>query len=91
MSRMKGILDKLNDTESKVGKTIKGVKDGTVIAQKLAGHYNSIAKWCGLPQVLMWSNINRHLVKSVDTITLLKIRGKNETQKTKKLYQAIQA
>ena len=40
---------------------------------------------------MTWSNINGHLVKSADTIPLLKKRGKNETQKTEKLYQAIQA
>jgi len=32
-------------------KVIKTAKDGIDIARRLAGYYNDIAQWCGLPQV----------------------------------------
>lgn len=51
MSKLSRFFDNLNEAESRIGKTIKGLKSGVSIARKLAGHYNEIAQWCGLPTV----------------------------------------
>ncbi len=49
--RLKRLLDELNDNESKLNKTVAGVKSGISIAQDIAQGYNGIAQWLGLPQV----------------------------------------
>ena len=41
----------VDKAESTAGKVIKTTKDGIDIARELAGHYNQIAQWCGLPRV----------------------------------------
>jgi hypothetical protein len=51
MSKFRRFLTELGDDNSNLGKTIKGIKKGTDIAKELAGHYNQIAQWCGLPVV----------------------------------------
>ena len=51
MNKLRRLLEDFNNKESTAGKALKKVQDGTRIAQDLAGKYNSIAEWCGLPQV----------------------------------------
>ncbi|MDY6986952.1 MAG: response regulator [Thermodesulfobacteriota bacterium] len=51
MAKIRNFLNGLESAENRIGKTIKGVKKGVKIVQKLAGHYNDIADWCGLPRV----------------------------------------
>ena len=41
----------LDDENSNLHKTVKGIKRGVSIAQDIAQGYNDIAQWCGLPQV----------------------------------------
>ncbi len=50
---LKRILDSLNNKESGLHKTVKGIKNGIGIAQDIAKGYNGIAQWAGLPQVPM--------------------------------------
>ncbi len=45
------IAEALEDKNSKLYKAVKGIKNGISIAQDIAKGYNSIAQWCGLPQV----------------------------------------
>lgn len=49
--RLESIVNELNDEESTLHKTVKGIKKGISIAQDIAAGYNSIAQWAGLPQV----------------------------------------
>ncbi len=51
MSKLERFLENVEKKESAAGKVIKTTKDGIDIARKLAGHYNTVAQWCGLPQV----------------------------------------
>ncbi|CAB1061424.1 hypothetical protein D1BOALGB6SA_6197 [Olavius sp. associated proteobacterium Delta 1] len=51
MSKLRSFIKDLGDENSGIGKTIKGIKRGTDIARELAGYYNDIAQWCGMPQV----------------------------------------
>lgn len=51
MSKFKRFVDALENEESSLNKTIKTIENGWEIAKELAGKYNSIAEWCGLPQV----------------------------------------
>jgi len=41
----------VNQYKSKLGKSVKGIRNGTRIAKELGKGYNSIAQWAGLPQV----------------------------------------
>ncbi len=41
----------LEAKNSKLHKTVKGIKNGVSIAQDIAKGYNDIAQWAGLPQV----------------------------------------
>ena len=50
-NRLKRLLDDLNNKESGLHKTVKGIKNGISIAQDIAKGYNGIAQWAGLPQV----------------------------------------
>ncbi len=50
-NRLKRLLDDLNNEESELHKTVKGIKNGISIAQDIAKNYNNIAQWLGLPQV----------------------------------------
>jgi len=51
MSKFKRFVDALENEDSNLNKTIKTIENGWEIAKELAGKYNSIAEWCGLPQV----------------------------------------
>lgn len=51
MSKLKCFLEGVGKTGSRTGKALKGLRDGIKIGQDLAEFYNSIAQWCGLPQV----------------------------------------
>ncbi|MEN7548402.1 hypothetical protein AAG747_10815 [Rapidithrix thailandica] len=51
MNKIRRWLEKVQDPESSTGQVIKTIGDGIGIAQDVAKHYNSIAEWCGLPQV----------------------------------------
>ncbi|MCP4265988.1 MAG: hypothetical protein GY777_10500 [Candidatus Brocadiaceae bacterium] len=50
-NRLKRLLDDLNNKESKLYNTVKGIKNGISIAQDIAKGYNDTAQWLGLPQV----------------------------------------
>ena len=49
-NKLKRIIEDLEDENSKLHKTVKGIKHGISIAQDIAKGYNDIAQWCGLPQ-----------------------------------------
>ena len=51
MAKLRKLIEHMSDTETKIGKAIKTVRQGVTTVQKLAKHYNDIAQWCGLPQV----------------------------------------
>ena len=51
MSKFRRFIQDLGDEKSSLGKAVKGIKNGVRIGQELAGYYNDIAQWCGLPQV----------------------------------------
>ncbi len=50
-NRLRRLLDDLNDKESKLYNTVKGIKNGIRVAQDIAKGYNDTAQWLGLPQV----------------------------------------
>jgi len=50
-NRLKRLLDDLNNKESKLHKTVNGIKNGIGIAQDIAKGYNDTAQWLGWPQV----------------------------------------
>jgi hypothetical protein len=49
--RLKRIVDDLGDEDSRLHKTVKGIRNGIGIAQDIAKEYNKIAQWLALPQV----------------------------------------
>jgi hypothetical protein len=49
--RLQRLAQNLGDENSKLHKTVKGIKEGIGIAQDIAQGYNDIAQWAGLPQV----------------------------------------
>jgi len=51
MSKFRRFIDKLSEGNNDVKKAIDTVEQGWDIIKDLAGKYNSIAEWCGLPQV----------------------------------------
>lgn len=51
MSKFKRLVDKLTEGNSEIKKAVEAVSGGVDIIRDLAGKYNSIAQWCGLPQV----------------------------------------
>jgi hypothetical protein len=51
MSKFKKFIDKVTEGNNEVQKAIKAVEQGWDIFKDLAGKYNKIAEWCGLPQV----------------------------------------
>ena len=51
MNKLKRFFDEANDTGTTFGKTVGKIKGGYKILQDVAGQYNKIAQWCGLPQV----------------------------------------
>lgn len=48
---LQNLAKKLGDEDSKLHKTVEGIKNGIGIAQDIAKGYNDIAQWMGLPQV----------------------------------------
>lgn len=51
MSEFKRIIDDIASGESTLAKTVKAAKEGHKIFKDVAGKYNKIAQWCGLPVV----------------------------------------
>ena len=51
MVKLKQFIDKVSEGNEQVAKIIKTTETGIDIFKNLAGKYNSIAEWCGLPQV----------------------------------------
>lgn len=51
MQKLRKFIDNVTDGNEQVGKAIKATETGIDIIRDLAGKYNSIAEWCGLPQV----------------------------------------
>jgi hypothetical protein len=51
LSQLKSFLDKAIDGNDEIKKTIEAAKSGWDTLKILAGKYNSIAQWCGLPQI----------------------------------------
>ena len=49
--RLGRLVKEFEDEDSKLHKTVKGIKNGISIAQDIAEGYNDIAQWAGLPQV----------------------------------------
>ena len=45
------LAEKLGDEDSKLHKTVEGIRSGIGIAQDIAKGYNDVAQWLGLPQV----------------------------------------
>lgn len=50
-SKIKNFLKEIQQAETVAGKVIKTTKNGIEIGRRLAGYYNEIAQWAGLPQV----------------------------------------
>jgi len=50
-NKLKRLAEDLGNEDSKLHKTVKGIKHGISIAQDIAKGYNDIAQWAGLPQV----------------------------------------
>ena len=50
-NRLKRLVDELADKDSKLHRTVEGIKYGVGIAQDIAKGYNDIAQWLGMPQV----------------------------------------
>jgi GTPase SAR1 family protein len=51
VNRLQRLVNDLEDKNSTLHKTVRGVKHGINIAQNIAKGYNSIAQWLGMPQV----------------------------------------
>ena len=49
--RLRRIIEDLGDEESRLHKTVEGIRNGVSIAQDIAKQYNNLAQWLGLPQV----------------------------------------
>jgi len=50
-NRLKRLVAALENEDSRLHKTVKGIKNGVTIAQDIANGYNDLAQWAGLPQV----------------------------------------
>ena len=51
MKRLDSFIKKMEDADTRVGKVIKIMDNGIGYARDLAGYYNKIADWCGMPHV----------------------------------------
>lgn len=51
MSKLKKFIERVSDGNEQIAKAIKTTETGVDIFKNLAGKYNNIAEWCGLPQV----------------------------------------
>jgi internalin A len=50
LSKIKDFLENADKADTLAGKIIETLRDGIDTARKIAGFYNDIAQWCGLPQ-----------------------------------------
>ena len=51
MSKFKRLIDKVTEHGSDLNSAIKSAESGWEIFSELAGKYNKVAEWCGLPSV----------------------------------------
>jgi len=51
MSKFRRVLEKFGEEESTLKKAMDATESGWELFKSLAGKYNKIAEWCGLPQV----------------------------------------
>lgn len=51
MKKLKKIIDSISEGNTELSKVIKTAENGWDTFKNLAGKYNKIAEWCGLPQV----------------------------------------
>lgn len=51
MTKLYHLIDSISDKGTKLSKILKATETGWDTFRSLAGKYNSIAEWCGLPQV----------------------------------------
>ena len=51
VTKLKKFIESVADEKDQLSKTIKAAENGWDMFKSLAGTYNSIAEWCGLPQV----------------------------------------
>jgi len=51
MSKFKRLIDKATESGSELNSAIKSVESGWSVFSDLAGKYNKVAEWCGLPVV----------------------------------------
>ncbi|WP_407312504.1 COR domain-containing protein [Desulfosporosinus sp. SB140] len=51
LNKIKRFLEEVGESETSMGKVMNGIKHGYSILQDMAGKYNSIAEWCGMPVV----------------------------------------
>lgn len=51
LNKVKRFLEEVQDSESEIGKVVRGIKYGVRIAQDIGEKYNNIAEWCGLPVI----------------------------------------
>jgi hypothetical protein len=51
MSKFRRVIEQLSDANSAIKKAIDAAEQGYDVAKKLAGNYNKIASWCGLPTI----------------------------------------
>lgn len=51
INKLEQFLKQLSDAESTIVKAVSITERGFAIAQRLAGHYNDVAQWLGLPQI----------------------------------------
>lgn len=51
LEKLRSLLDKARESSSELGAAIDGTSNAVETLQILAGKYNKIAEWCGLPQV----------------------------------------
>lgn len=51
LNRIRRVIDELGDENSSLHSAVKKVKNGISVVQDIAGYYNDIAQWVGLPQV----------------------------------------
>jgi hypothetical protein len=51
MKKLKRIIDSISEGNTELSKVIKTAENGWDTFKNLAGKYNKIAEWCGLPQV----------------------------------------
>jgi len=51
LEKLKRVIEEANEKGSNINSIFESLSEGVVKAQKLAEKYNSIAEWCGAPQI----------------------------------------